>query len=138
MCACTIELKSWACHSSQSSLRVYRAFSVTQSTGPRAICCVSALTIRNSCLPTFSCDQKPNHSLNFLTPTAYFMFRQMKKHSLSFGCIQSARVSNVSFRLPIMLPAVPCSPPRPCGLTPAAGGGVSMVGLTWLAAHAQT
>lgn len=55
VCVRTRELKSWACQSSQSSLSVYRAFSVTQSTGPFAVCCVRALTIRNRCWPTLSC-----------------------------------------------------------------------------------
>lgn len=51
----TRELKFGACHSSQSSLSVYRAFSVTQSTGPFAVCCVRALTIKNKCWPAVSC-----------------------------------------------------------------------------------
>lgn len=58
VCLLTRELKSWACHSSQSSLSVYSALPVTQSTGPLAICCVRALTITNRCWPTVSCQRQ--------------------------------------------------------------------------------
>lgn len=52
-----LKLKPWACHSSQSSFNVYRAFSVTASTGPLEVCWVRADTSRNKDWPTDSCQR---------------------------------------------------------------------------------
>lgn len=83
-CLRTSELKSWACHSSQSSLSVYKAFSVTQSTGPLAICCVRALTIRYRCWPTLSCTDE----------NRYWMFLDQMLCDLFW--IKNTEVSNLS------------------------------------------